>query len=131
MRRRARPALNFELPSRARARSTDPPTSWQAAASIAGIRDSQAKIYSILLRHGPLHDEAILPLFVAAFGSISPSGCRSRRAELVDAGLVQPFRGEPHLVVLPSGRSSVRWAAIPITDWQAARAGLPVQPVLL
>lgn len=41
------------------ARSTDPQTSWDAARSVKMIRDSQRKIYNLLLKHGPMIDEEI------------------------------------------------------------------------
>ena len=41
------------------ARRTDPQTSWDAARSVKLIRDSQRKIYNLLIKHGPMIDDEI------------------------------------------------------------------------
>lgn len=99
----------------ARARWTDPATSWEAAKSVSNIRESQWRIWKLLVHLGPMHDEAILRTYERSWGKISPSGCRSRRAELVDLGLVNPTY---NYFILPSGRKSVVWRAVPLDAWK-------------
>lgn len=64
--------------------------------SIKGVpvTQSQAEVYSVLSKHGPLGDEALVPLvqIVSEAPSKSPSGIRSRRHELVQLGLVDEER---------------------------------------
>ena len=72
---------------RACARREDPETSWKAAKSIQAekIRESQMMILRVL-RFGAFTDEEIygqIPM-----GTMSPSGARTRRKELVDQGFV-------------------------------------------
>lgn len=52
---------------RAVARRTDPQTSWDAARSVKLIRDSQRKIYTLLLLHGPMIDEEIFGKLVEGY----------------------------------------------------------------
>lgn len=54
--------------------------------------------------YGPLTDETLCTILT---GVLSPSGARSRRAELVDLGIVEA-RG---MRVLKSGRRGTIWAA--------------------
>lgn len=88
------------------ARNTDPETSHQAAASVSHIRDSQALVLSLLREQGPMTDDRIYQ-FHRITKVMSPSGARTRRAELVDRGLVEAVGTE----TLPSGRRATRWAA--------------------
>lgn len=98
----------------ATARATDPPTSRQAAASIAGerLRASQQAVLHVLRRYGPMCDVELVDrysLLAERYGSQqSPSGIRSRRHELVEAGEVVDT-GERRK--LASGRNAIVWAA--------------------
>jgi hypothetical protein len=71
-----------------RARRGDPDTSVDAAASVENLRRTQRRVYSLLIR--PMTDEELVAEHIAAYGknASSASGVRSRRAELVDLGLV-------------------------------------------
>jgi hypothetical protein len=71
-----------------RARRTDPSTSHAAAASVGHLRENQARILDILRNNGPMDDEHIYRAYVNRYARISLSGCRTRRKELVDLGLV-------------------------------------------
>lgn len=70
----------------AHARKTDGQTSRDAAASVKDISETQEQILRILRALGPQTDEEIQLAFV---GYCSPSGLRSRRAELVRLGKVR------------------------------------------
>lgn len=92
----------------ARARLTDPSTSHEAAASVSGISRAQALILDILKTYGPMTDDEILRVYLHS-EDISPSGCRSRRATLVDMGRVRDsgLRGKT-----ASNRNCVIWKAV-------------------
>lgn len=95
------------------ARNTDPETSHQAAASVTHIRESQARIMLILKLVGPLTDGGIFKNWPTWAGPISPSGCRTRRKELVDLGYV---RDSGKRMILASGRKSIIWEAVPVNE---------------
>lgn len=94
-------------------RGTDPETSRQAAASISGakMRETQRVIVEILDRFGPACDEDIA-VYATQLASLdqapkqSPSGLRSRRAELVTAGIV---RDSGDRTKTSSGRQTIVW----------------------
>lgn len=92
------------------ARATDPGTSWAAARSVTNLRESQAEILRLLQQHGPMTDEQIfahLQTWVDRKGKmISPSGARTRRAELVEKGLAEDS-GKRALT--KSNRQTVIW----------------------
>lgn len=93
----------------AHARITDPTTSWEAAGSVKNITDTQQHILTCLLF--PKTDDELISTFDAMAGSngwrlASPSGLRSRRAELVARGLVKDS-GERRKSW--SGRQSIVW----------------------
>jgi hypothetical protein len=96
----------------AHARSTDPETSHEAAASIGSdkIRVSQQIVLDLLRVHGPMHDRTLADVYamLAHLPPQSESGLRTRRSELVARGLVVDS-GER--VVLPSGRKAIIWKA--------------------
>lgn len=94
-------------PSGAVARRTDPSTSWDAARSISpeGLRASQQQVLQILQRHGPLTDEGI---YRYVNGEQSVSGARTRRSELVEAGLV---RDSGRWSTTAAGRKAIVWEA--------------------
>jgi hypothetical protein len=90
------------------ARSSDPATSHQAAASISSerLRESQAHVLDTLRLDGPLTDERLVDLIAPMQ---SPSGVRTRRAELVALGLVVDSGRRERT---QSGRSSIVWRAV-------------------
>lgn len=91
---------------RAIARNTDPETSHEAAISVSGIRVSQQHIIDVLKSYGPATDEEIYPRLPV---KISPSGARTRRAELVAMGLVIDS-GERRTT--EAGRRTIVWRAV-------------------
>lgn len=99
--RRATPATET-----ARARHTDPITSHLAADSVTGIRASQRMILGALERHGPGTDEDIYRWLKDEGHSISLSGARTRRSELVRLGLVEDSGDKKRL---PTNRLSIVW----------------------
>ncbi len=90
---------------RAHARATDPRTSLEAADSVNRIRESQKRILEALKTYGPMTDEQILALNLG----LSPSGTRSRRAELVERGYVKDSGRKDKTA---SGRNTIVWEAI-------------------
>lgn len=72
------------------------------------LTDNQAVVYDVLKQHGPLPDHALVPIaqHVEKVHQTS-SGIRTRRAELVAAGLV---RQSPVKITMPSGRKAKVWA---------------------
>lgn len=78
---------------RAIARTTDPITSHQAAASVREITKTHERVLEVLERYGPATDEEIERYYfnlaeLFDWPKASPSGLRSRRAELVTLGKV-------------------------------------------
>lgn len=76
-----------------RARRSDPQTSHTAAATVRGVTATHARIKALLRDEGPMTDEQIAEAWermvtIAAWPKGSPSGLRTRRAELVDRGEV-------------------------------------------
>lgn len=86
------------------ARTTDPSTSWAAAASVRNIRRSQTEVLALITE--PLTDEEIQKKAAAAGVKQSVSGLRTRRSELVDLGLVEDSGLR---ATTKAGRQSVRW----------------------
>lgn len=105
--------MQAELELVARARHTDPHTSHEAAASLTSdtLRASQFYVLSTFHQCGPLLDDASLVeqyaicVTVYGFPPQSESGLRTRRKELVTAGLVKAMG----TTVLPSGRKAIVW----------------------
>lgn len=87
------------------ARRTDPGTSWEAARSVTGIRESQAEVLELFRQHGPMTDEEARSHY---HGRQSVSGFRTRRAELVDQRLIRDT-GERRRMT--TGRRAVVWEA--------------------
>jgi hypothetical protein len=91
-----------------RARNTDPQTSHDAAASVDDVTLTQAFVLRALKR--PRTD----PQLIEAYRKLkhapraSESGIRTRRAELVDRGLVVDSGLRS---VTPFGRKAIVWAA--------------------
>ena len=95
----------------ARARVSDPATSHAAADSLThtALRAANQAVLTLLRAYGPLTDSALAVAAQCENVLLSPSGLRTRRRELVDAGLAgDTGRRE----TLPSGRRSIVWTAI-------------------
>jgi len=90
----------------ATARNSDPETSHAAAASV-NVRESQMVVFSLLTSE-PATDEELFSRAVASGIRISPSGCRTRRSELVRIGWVEDT-GERRLTA--AGRQTIVWRA--------------------
>lgn len=92
------------------ARRGDPETSHEAAASVTGLRESQAEVLGVIRRRGPMTDEEVLKVLSdRSERPWTPSGARTRRSELVTAGLV---RDSGRRKRLPTGRRSILWEAV-------------------
>ena len=89
-----------------RARNSDPGTSHAAARSVSGTEHVRAAILSILGRYGNLTDEEIALIYGNRAPEVSPSGLRTRRAELVARGLVVDTGKRAATV---SGRKAIVW----------------------
>ena len=101
--------------SRPVARSTDPETSHQAAASVTNLTEKQDAVLDCLRTMGPSTDQMIQVRYanLFSFGHAprqSGSGLRTRRAELVRKGLV---RDTGERVTLSSGRKAIVWEVTP------------------
>lgn len=119
--RAAAQAYRGEVPTPVRvaalSRFTDPETSREAAASLSAdrMRETQQVIVDILDRFGPACDQDI-EVYARQLASLgeapkqSPSGLRSRRAELVAAGIV---RDSGERSKTSSGRSTIVWEIAP------------------
>lgn len=105
-----------KMPTEAVARSTDPGTSWGAARSIPEdqLRQSQAAVLAALREFGPATDETLAERYKARRLQVdwplqSPSGLRTRRHELTEAGYVED---SGRLEKLPSNRWSIVWQVV-------------------
>lgn len=107
--------LDLFTEGKAVARGTDPETSWDAAAGIANLRESQAKVYVVLAEIEPATDEEIYDAMMDRRIGISESGCRTRRKELEDLGLVEfaEMWGKTRL-----GNRSRMWQTVSIEQWK-------------
>lgn len=98
----------FSVP---RARREDPETSHEAAGSVRNLTAVQSAILMILRAAGPGTDEEIARAYLSLDRPpCSPSGLRSRRAELVRLGKVEDS-GER--VKLETGRNAIVWRLKP------------------
>lgn len=100
------------MPDLARARRTDPETSHAAAESVHDLGRRQAAVREALTILGPCTDEELAAEYAALFPHVpqSPSGLRTRRAELVAAGLVE-WTGRK--VRMTTGRLGRTWQVRP------------------
>lgn len=94
------------------ARVSDPETSHEAAQSVSDISETKMVIRALLFY--PMTDQQLIRAYQEAVSNkiapeASESGIRSRRAELVDAGLVIDTG---NYGTTPSGRRSKIWRAI-------------------
>lgn len=92
------------------ARATDPTTSHEAASSVKSITSTQQAILDLL--RSPMTDEELVNAYYDRVDrgqapNASPSGIRSRRAELATRGLVVDSLMRARLV---SGRHAIIWA---------------------
>jgi hypothetical protein len=97
----------------ARARSTDPDTSHDAARSIGSLRLNEVREAILaLLRVRPLADWMLVEFYLmdASLPKQSPQSIRSRRADLVRMGLVEKDGTAPHP---ETGRRHTLWRATP------------------
>ena len=90
-------------------RTLDPSTSHQAEKSVSGLAESYRIIQGLFRLYGPMNDEQLLQVWPHATKRASQSGIRSRRSELVAAGLLEDS-GER--LVMPSGRKSIVWRLV-------------------
>jgi len=95
------------------ARLSDPQTSQDAANSVQNITATQRTIYNLLINS--MTDEELYTSYgkavIAGLAPMaSPSGVRSRRAELVVLGLVEDTGSRRKLV---SGRNAIVWKQTP------------------
>lgn len=92
------------------ARRTDPQTSHEAAQTVKNSAEVRERVYR-LLTAAPLTDEGVQAAYFALYGqTASPSGLRTRRSELVDAGRVE---ATPDRRPTVAGRDSIVWRAKP------------------
>lgn len=96
----------LQIFGRPTARRTDPDTSHEAADSLSHehIRATQQRILGLLQNFGPMTDHEIEAQW--PWPPVSPSGLRTRRAELVDQGRVT-HNGQYR--TLASGRRARVW----------------------
>lgn len=94
------------------ARTTDPVTSHEAAASVRNLTATQQVILDLFKRADrPMTDNQLIGWYFWAISNIeaphaSDSGIRSRRAELTRAG---KLRDSGLRAKLPSGRNAIVW----------------------
>lgn len=97
------------------ARTTDPDTSHEAAASL-DTANSRLYVLGLLTEFGPLADfeienrHATDTIGHTFYGRLSPSRLRSARSELVAAGHVVASAG---FTKTPSGRRALLWSVAP------------------
>lgn len=104
----------FDLEPVATARRTDPETSREAARSVQNIAQAQEDVLA-LLKRGPATDEELKArhdsaVSLGAMKRQSPSGLRTRRAELVERGLIV---SDGRTRRTTAGRNSLVWRLAP------------------
>lgn len=87
-------------------RTTDPETSREAAESVTNMTLYRMNVLVLLDQQGPMTDEELVTAFEAAKLPHSPSGVRTRRAELVRTGHVR-WTGE--WAPMSTGRRARTW----------------------
>lgn len=99
----------------ARARTTDPSTSHAAARSVTNLTDKQTAVLALFTALGRMTDEVFVERYADSVKAglpipqQPPSGLRTRRDELVTAGLMRDTGERKPLV---SGRLGIVWEAI-------------------
>lgn len=106
-----KPIREMSTPTKHKLRRRDPMTSFSAALSQTPEK-SQGLYMAIraILERKPLTDEELVDLFQSRGKSVTPSGVRSRRAELAEAGWVRDS-GEKRDT--KTGHPSIVWEAVP------------------
>lgn len=114
-------ALNFDVDvRRPRARTSDPETSHEAAASISrkALSDGQRTILNLLRKFGPMTDEEILEE-LAEMGwrnqkVRTASSARTRRKEITqdDIHKDRPIKDSGERRKTRSGRNAIVWEAV-------------------
>lgn len=99
--------------SEPRARHSDPDTSHAAAASVRRIADTHRALLALFEWHPAMTDEQILDQYTTLRTMMdwprqSPSGLRTRRSELVQAGLIGDSGQRARTT---SGRACIIWQA--------------------
>lgn len=93
-----------------KARKTDPKTSHEAAKSVVRVTETQLIILQLLRK--PMTDQELVAAYTKLMPYTAPpaseSGIRSRRAELVDFGLVEA-KGESKTLF---GRKCIVWGQV-------------------
>jgi hypothetical protein len=100
--------LFFPEPPTAHARHSDPPTSHMAASAV-NVGLSQMLVLSIMQRLGEATDEQILEAATLFKQTITPSGARTRRSELVKAGFLKDSGRKG---VTKSGNKTIVWELV-------------------
>ena len=92
------------------ARPDDPETSHQAAASVKNLRASHLRVLQLFRRYGPMTDEQLYKIARSNDENwlISPSGLRSRRAELTPPR-GSGIRDSGREIAIESGRGAIVW----------------------
>lgn len=101
--------LSGVVQTRAVARRTDPETSHAAAANVKNLRASHRRVIQLFRSYGPMTDQEALEAAIADGWKVSPSGLRSRRAE------VTPPRGRG---IRDSGRKRKTQFSENATVWE-------------
>lgn len=88
------------------ARKSDPQTSHEAAASVDSVTETQQYILEALQQ--PRNDYDMIQTFRSMLNApaVSDQSIRSRRAELVESGLIEDSGQRQQM---PSGRWSIVW----------------------
>lgn len=123
---RRKPKGQHGLPGTPRARTSDPVTSHLAALGVEqDLRRKQEHVLSMFLTHGRMTDEDLAKRYEATtLPQQSPSGLRTRRHELVLAGLVRDsgFKDQ-----LDSTSLGIMWELVPDREThEALRRTLPL-----
>lgn len=111
MSERPKPIREMKVPTAHKVRRRDPSTSLQAALSQTPDKSRMlySTIYSVLERQA-MTDEELLAIFHKARKVVTPSGVRSRRAELAEAGWLRDS-GERRDT--QAGHPAIVWEAVP------------------
>lgn len=94
-------------------RRGDPVTSYQAATSLRDLRASQREVLELFRRYGAMDDRALVQCARHAGVKQSPSGLRTRRAELVRKGYLCDSGRRVVSTASQRHRPRVIWALAP------------------
>lgn len=106
------PMQSIRTPVKAKVRRRDPQTSWDAAISQSpeATQRLYAAIHRVLTVRGPMTDDELLHTFERLKFAHTPSGVRSRRKELVEAGWIRDSGTKRSS---DAGSPSIVWEAVP------------------